>query len=111
MNKYLVLLVVLLAAPVFATEPSRTGKVTKMMTYTEYGGGDVVFSLEVNGSICSSGYYLSKNDPGFEAAVAMLLSAYHAKTPVRVYGHTELDRKWAGSSGHYCHVYNIGYGY
>jgi hypothetical protein len=108
MKKFIGLLVVV-SLSAFATEPSPTAKVSKLMSYAEYGGGDLVFVLETNGSICKSGYYLKKTDPGFEAGLSMLLSAYHAKTPIRVDGHT--DQRWAGSSGYFCHVYDIGLGY
>ena len=108
--KYLFLLSsILLSQIVFGTETSPSSSIQKLISYSEYGGGDVVVVLEENGTTCTNGYFLKKTDSGFDANLAMLLSAYHAKSPLRLDAHT--SDKWDGSTGYYCHVYSIAYGF
>jgi len=109
MKKLIIILLITIPSVVLAAEPSPTSKVKKIASYSEYGGGDVMISLEKNGNICTSGYFLKKTDPGFNANLSMVLAAYHSKSVIRIDGHT--DQKWTGSSGYYCHVYDIAYGY
>jgi len=92
-----------------AVEVSPSSKILKLISYAEYGGGDVQVMLETNGTVCADGYYLKKTDPGFDANLSMMLAAYHSISNVVVDGHT--DQKWAGSSGYYCHLYSVRYGY
>jgi len=110
MRKILYIVLILFPFSAFcATEASPKSKIKSMVSYSEYGGGDVQVVLESNGTICVNRYFLKKLDPGFDANMAMLLAAYHSKSTIRIYGHT--DQKWAGSSGYYCHVYQVSYGY
>ncbi|MEI8594388.1 hypothetical protein [Photobacterium sp. Hal280] len=78
-------------------------------SYSEYGGGDVIFRLaESETTSCPSGYWLRKTDPGFDANLSMLIAAFHAKSRVVVYGLP--DEIWPGSqTGKYCHLYAINY--
>ena len=86
----------------FAADPVE-GKINNIITYTTFGSGDVVFSLEASVNGCDNGYWLRKNDPGFNSTLSTLLSAYHAKTTVKVFGHD--DQLWNGSnSGKYCRL-------
>ncbi|ALU41478.1 hypothetical protein [Pseudoalteromonas rubra] len=48
---------------------------------------------------------MKKPDPGFDANLSVLLSAYHAKSKVIARGHD--DQIWGGSSGRYCLLYSI----
>jgi len=92
-----------------ASEPSPSSKIKRIIAYAEYGGGDTQVVLETQGATCVDGYFLKKTDANADAMLSMLFSAYHAKTPVIIDGHTE--QKWAGSSGYYCKVYSVRYGY
>lgn len=89
------------------TEQSSASKIQRIYAYSQYGGGDVSINLQTNGAVCTHGYFLKKSDAGFQANLSMLLSAYHAQTPIKIDAHT--DQKWAGSAYPVCHVYSISY--
>jgi len=80
-------------------------KVIRIYSFNQYGGGDAVFLTENPVAGCENGFWMSKSDAGFNANLAAILSAYHAKSPVVVYGLTE--QIWGGSTGKYCKLYNI----
>ena len=87
-----------------ANEASGREKIIRLLSFSEFGGGDVQIVLETNGSICADGYWLRATDPGFNANVSMLLSAYHSKEEVTIVAHSDLQDKWPGSSGYFCRV-------
>lgn len=106
MKKVLALLFVLSCSSSYAaTVSSPVTKVNYLSSYNQYGGGDVVFSVENPAGGCENGFYLSKSDPGFSQNLAMILSAYQAKNPVTVYGLS--DQIWPGSAGKFCKLYLI----
>ena len=88
-----------------AIEVSPVTKIDRIMSFSEYGQGDVTVWLENNGAICTHGYWLRKADPGFDANLSLVLSAFHAQSAISIRGHT--DDIWTGSSGTFCHVYLI----
>lgn len=90
-------------------EPSDVGVISRLVTYANYGNGDVYVSLPVNGVKCKGGYFLSKESNGYEATLASLLVAYQARTPVKIRGLTSDDKKWSGSSKHVCLIYSVEY--
>jgi len=77
------------------------------VAYTNFDGGDFVFSTSASAPGCASGWYIKAADPGYKVAVATALTAQAGGNYVAVYGdNTDL---WAGSpSGQYCHVQTIG---
>ncbi|GAB6263551.1 hypothetical protein [Photobacterium sp. R1] len=81
--------------------------IKEMHSYSEVGGGDVVFKLASPESSCPGGYWLRKTDPGFQANLSMVIAAYQAKTSVVSYGLP--DEIWSGSEGKYCRLYAISY--
>jgi hypothetical protein len=106
MKKILALFLAVVCSSSFAgIVQSSVTKVTYLSSYNQYGGGDVTVSVETKTVGCEDGFWLSKSDAGFPANLAMLLSAYHAKTPVMVYGLS--DQIWVGSAGKYCKLYLI----
>ena len=82
-----------------------TTKIKKIESYNQYNGGDVYFSVETSIFDCADGFWLTKSDPGFSANMAFLLSAYHAKSPIMVHGHS--DQIWPGSGGRFCKLYSV----
>lgn len=88
------------------TEQSSASKIQHIYAYAQFGG-DVFISLQTNGAVCTGGYFLEKSDVGFQANFSMLLSAYHAQTPIKIHAHT--DQKWTGSASYVCHVRSISY--
>jgi hypothetical protein len=82
-----------------------TTNIVSVSSYNQYGTGDVVFKVANPIAECSDGYWLAKSDVGFQANLAMIISAYQIKNPVLIYGLP--DQLWSGSSGKYCKLYSV----
>lgn len=92
-----------------SNEKSSKGVIKRLITYANYGNGDVFVSLPTNGSTCSYGYFLSKNSNGYESTLSSLLAAYQAQTAIYIYGLTSEDKRWSGSGNHVCEIYSVEY--
>lgn len=99
------LIVCLLANLTVAYEVSSVAKVSRIVTSTNVGDGDVYFSLTTNGAICTYGYFITKSQKGFDASFSLLLSAYHAQTTLKVNA-IETSR-WANSGSPVCEAYSL----
>src|ERR1700733_10589412 len=87
--------------------PGTAVTITQSFAYTSYGGGDFVFSTSVQATGCGSGWYLKATDPGYKAAVSVVLTAQAAGLQVLIYG--DNSDLWSGSpSGQYCRVQSVG---
>jgi hypothetical protein len=86
------------------TTTSGITRVTGVSSYTQ-NNGDVIFRIESPIAACDGGYWLSKSDAGFNANLAMVMSAYNAKSPIQVYGLS--DQIWNGSASKFCKLYVI----
>jgi hypothetical protein len=87
---------------VYNAEP---GLVTTIISYEEFGGGDVVFILD-KPTVGCAGYWLKTSDPGFKSNLSILLMARSSKVPLFATGYDE--RIWPGSTGaRYCHLYAL----
>ncbi|MEZ9526794.1 hypothetical protein [Enterovibrio norvegicus] len=86
---------------------SSTSTIVIVNSYSEYGGGDVYFTLASPADECPNGYWMRKTDPGFQANLSMVIAAYQAKSSVRIYGLP--DEMWSGTSGKACRLYAISY--
>jgi hypothetical protein len=80
-------------------------KITQILSYTQFGSGDVAFTVANPTTNCPTGYWLTKSDPGFSANYAIILGAYWSQNSVKVVGLP--DQKWSGSSATFCKVYVI----
>ena len=81
-------------------DTSTNSTVTLIESYNNYGNGDVYFKISNATAACSDGYWLTKTDLGFSSNMAILLSAYQAKSIVRIVGFS--DQRWSGSAGKFC---------
>jgi len=87
--------------------PGAPVTITQSFAYTNYGGGDFVFTTSGQASGCESGWYMKTTDPGYKAAVSVVLTAQAAGLQVIVYGDTA--DLWSGSpSGHFCRIQTVG---
>jgi hypothetical protein len=84
---------------------SAVSTVVLVESYNSYGGGDVFFKIASPAVACADGYWLTKADPGFTANMAIIVSAYQAKSPVRAAG--LVNQLWAGSGGKFCKLDHI----
>lgn len=89
-----------------AVVDAQAGEITSLYTYSEYGGGDVIVTVQLPNGNCAAGYWLRMSDAGAKTMYAQLLSAYHAKARLRIQGHD--DQIWGGSGGRYCRIYAVG---
>jgi hypothetical protein len=80
--------------------------VIKSYAYSNFDGGDFVFTTTSAPAGCGSGWYVQPTDGGYRAIIAVVLTAQASGLQVIVYG--DDSQLWAGSSGQYCHVQTIG---
>lgn len=81
-------------------------KVTEVYTYEDFGGGDVIFRVDIPIVGCEGGFWLRPTDPGFKTNVATVLLAYSTKSALRVWGFN--DQLWTGSAAPTCRLYSLG---
>jgi len=86
--------------------PAASVTVTQTYAYSNFGGGDFVFSTSAGAPGCENGWYIKATDPGYKAVVASILTAQAGGNFVLVYG--DNADVWPGSSGHYCRVQSVG---
>ena len=86
--------------------PAASVTVTQSYAYSNFGGGDFVFSTSVGASGCENGWYIKATDPGYKAVVASVLTAQAGGNFVLVYG--DNSDVWPGSNGHFCRVQSVG---
>lgn len=79
--------------------------ITKIYSYSDYGGGDVVFKLAVSVPGCEDGFWLRPSDAGFQRNLAIIMSARFAGSPVIAEGNN--NEFWPGSAGHFCRLHVI----
>jgi hypothetical protein len=87
--------------------PSTPVTITQSYAYSNFDGGDFVFSTSAGAPGCASGWYVKPTDGGYRSIIAEVLTAQAAGLPVVVYG--DNSDLWAGSpSGQYCRVQTVG---
>ena len=89
-----------------ATTDNPVGLVTGIYTYTDFGTGDVVVIVQNPPPACQHGFWIRMTDAGAKTTYALVLSAYQAKTNLRMGGYD--NELWPGSSGKYCRMYFVG---
>jgi hypothetical protein len=93
-------------APADAAVVHATGSVTVLLTYANFGNGDVMVRLSSNHPSCVDGYWLSPSQPGFKTNLAFLLAARAAGEAVLIGAEDTL--LWPGSTGRYCRIDFVG---
>lgn len=87
--------------------PGTPVTITQSYAYSNFDGGDFVFSTSTGAPGCGSGWYVKPTDGGYRSVIAEVLAAQAAGLPVVVYG--DNSDLWAGSpSGQYCRVQTVG---
>lgn len=102
----------LVAVALFSAQAARasvvytpTGiRVTGLYMYSEFGGGDVAFTVSTPPVGCD-GLWLRPTDPGFKQLYAMVMTAYVTQQPLQVGGID--DSIWNGSASRFCRVYGL----
>ena len=86
---------------------SPKSKIKRLISYADFGNGDVYVELESKVAGCPSGYYVNRDDKGFNNNFSMLLAAYQAQSSIYIYAYD--STKWAGSSAQVCKIYSVMY--
>lgn len=95
------------AAIAAIVNPGTAVTVTQSYAYSNYDGGDFVFSTSIAAAGCGSGWYVKPTDGGYKAIIATVLTAQAAGLQVVIYG--DNSDLWSGSpSGQYCRVQAVG---
>ncbi|MEP2103975.1 MAG: hypothetical protein ABJP02_17750 [Parasphingorhabdus sp.] len=108
MMKYIIFIGTFLIFALAPTQAAIVGSSTEKATiatlysYSDYGGGDVVFTITTAVPGCDAGYWLRPTDPGFDRNLAAVMSAHLAGRPIIVLAHD--DQLWSSSPGKYCRV-------
>lgn len=102
---FILVMLSVLSVVVSAQEASPLGGVNRLVSYSSSSGAFV--SLSKNGSICSHGYHLEGDSPGFTANLSMLIAAYQTGTPVMLKG--DVNALWKGSTHPVCRLISVEY--
>lgn len=86
-----------------AAEVQSTGTITLMQTYANFGAGDVVVKLSSHHASCQHGYWLSRDQLGYNSTLAFLMTARVAGEPVSIWSDNAI--MWPGSGGTYCRIF------
>ncbi|MBU2714164.1 hypothetical protein [Zooshikella harenae] len=107
--QFLLCLIFTLSSSVFSDEltTSPYTQIESVDAFTDFGDGDIIFNLVAKVNGCERGYWMSKNSPGYNTTLSMIIAAYQAKTRVLVRGYSQ--RRWDGSAGPFCQLYSIRY--
>jgi hypothetical protein len=81
--------------------------ISKIDSYTQYGGGDVIVTLASNtmAAACPYGFWIRGSDAGAKTAVAQVLAAHHTGSSVVIYADTAIT--WSGSQSPACLVWTV----
>jgi hypothetical protein len=111
MKPIVALALLLLSSSTFAASiVAESVTIKSLTTYSEQGiyDGDIAILLESPPAGCPGGYWLRHADtPGYKNTVAFLVSAFHARTPVRIVGYNDPGNIWSGSSPAVCRTDQI----
>lgn len=111
MTKYIIFIGTFLIFAFAPTHAAIVGSSTEkvaisaLSSFSDYGGGDVIFTITTVVSGCEAGYWLRPADAGFDRNLAAVMSAHLAGRPIIVLAHD--NQLWSGSPGKYCRVHLI----
>jgi hypothetical protein len=83
------------------------GQLTQLMTFVDYGTGDVVVKVQTPLATCQDGFWLRMTDIGAKQTYAQLLGAWHTQQPLTIWADDGVI--WSGSGGRYCRIYSVVY--
>jgi hypothetical protein len=102
-----VIAILILASSVasFADRKSASNaKIVSVEIHPEFNG-DVVVTIDKTVTSCEHGFWLRASDAGFSANLSFVLSAFHAKSTVAIYGFDDPANRWGNYAGHsYCRL-------
>lgn len=84
MKAFLSAIVLLFSCAVTSLEQSPSSHLKRLISYSQYGNGDVYVQLESSDTICSYENAMNENRSGFKNNFSMLLAAKTANTEITV---------------------------
>lgn len=97
--RFIILSFIIVASNAHSQVVSGATTVEQIYSYTTAGAGDMLIIPKDPLPECD-GFWLDNEDPGFQGSLSVALSAYHAQSPVQLYG-DEADL-FNGSSSKFC---------
>lgn len=94
------------AAPASAAIVHASGPVTVLITYANFGNGDIMVRLTNAHPSCADGFWLTPSQPGFKSSLAFLLAARSSGESVLIGAEDTLI--WSGSGGRHCRIDYVG---
>lgn len=83
---------------VFAVDTGGYSPIAKIWAWADYAGGAVLIQLETSIPECPGGYWFKDSSgAASQNMLAIALSAYHAKTPVKIHADENSDWTWLAS--------------
>lgn len=108
MKRFLAVILLMTSLSSQAMDTGGYYKITKLWVWGGNVGGVVLIQLENINSNCPNGYWLKDSpDSGSKNMLSVILSAYHAKTPVMIYADENSD--WSGLAAKECEIGLIGF--
>ncbi|NQZ08660.1 MAG: hypothetical protein HRT35_16015 [Algicola sp.] len=80
-------------------------KISEINSYSNFPNGDILITVDAPHSACPGGFWLKKEDAGFDSNFSMALAAFHAQGNIIFYG--DSDSVWPHSPTAYCHISQI----
>ncbi len=108
MKKIIAYIFLIFSSASYALETTGTTKINRIVSYTNHGNGDVIFTVKSPISACT-GYWLSKDDSGFNANLSMIIAAFQSQSNLIVSGDSDEEQKWTGSTSNYCKLESVDY--
>ena len=109
MIKNILLIFALFCTSLYANASTTgTTKINRIVSYTNHGNGDVIFTVKSPISACT-GYWLSKDDSGFNANLSMIIAAFQSQSNLIISGDSDEEQKWTGSTSSYCKLESVDY--
>lgn len=90
----------IIAWPNMAMDTGGYFKIAKIHAWAEYTNNTVLVQLEKQHDLCPNGYWFQTANNSSSNLFAIALSAYHAKTPVKIYADEHSD--WSGLAAKEC---------
>lgn len=79
--------------------------VTRVNAFSQFGGGDLVFTVSSPVAGCD-GFWLRPSDPGFQTLSALVMTLYASKLQTQVFAYD--NELWPGSAtSKLCRVYSF----
>src|SRR5262245_20913179 len=90
-----------------AVVTSNNSTISNVLSFTQYGSGDVIVQLSSSGlSACSFGFWIRAADAGSRNTLAQILAAYHTGKPV-VIAADNADIWTGNTSSAACRVWSV----